>query len=176
MHGIDRVASQVLRRDLTIAARTDSRANDTAAVTLPPESVEILHPQEKPLHSPFGTQPHPLAQADTVAFIERLHGLAELDDQALTSSLKPAPEQSAASSLFVWQEPIVVTRAPGRCDVLGGFGGVQCMRAIYTWSNLTVPSAALIFVCLFVCLSPNTLSGQIHAVTGCINCGNSICG
>lgn len=124
MHGVDRAASQALRRDLTIAARIDSRPNDMGAVEPPPESVEILYPTDKPLHSPFGAQPHPLGQADTITFIESLKELSELDQQALTGSLQLAPEQAAASSLFLWHEPIVVTRAPGRCDVLGGFGGV----------------------------------------------------
>ena len=125
MHGVDRVATQALRRDLTVVARTDSQSQETGALRSPSESVEILHPQDKPVHSPFGTEPHPLAQPDTIAFIERLQELAELDTQDSPGSLKLTPERSAASSLFLWQEPIVVTRAPGRCDVLGGFGGVQ---------------------------------------------------
>jgi hypothetical protein len=123
MHGIARAASQALRRDLTIVARTDSRPKNMGAVEPFPESVEILHPLDKPLHTPFGAQPHPLGQADTIAFIKRLDGLSQLDEQAMTDFLKLDPENAAASSLFLWQEPIIVTRAPGRCDVLGGFAG-----------------------------------------------------
>lgn len=121
---MERAVSQALKRDLTVKARTDSDPKDIGAVEPPPESVEVLYPQEKPLQSPFGAQAHPLSQADTVAFIGRMQKLSQTDEQAATQSLKLSPEQAAAASLFLWKDPLVITRAPGRCDVLGGFAGM----------------------------------------------------
>ncbi|KAI4337448.1 hypothetical protein L6164_015863 [Bauhinia variegata] len=49
---------------------------------------------------------------DTVAFLE---SLSELDEKHHLTR-----EQKAAANIFIWEEEIFVTRAPGRLDVMGG--------------------------------------------------------
>jgi hypothetical protein len=138
MHGIARVASLALRRDLTIHARTDSPPKDMDAGELLPKSVQVLHPPEKLLHSPFEAVQHPLGHTDTISFIKRLDELAQLDQQTMTDLSTLDPEHTAASSLFLWQEPIIVTRAPGRCDVLGGFAGELSIHSSRLFYSTTV--------------------------------------
>lgn len=53
--------------------------------------------------------------SDTQRFLELLDGLAEP-----TLHAEEAPDHTAARSLFSWQEEVVVARAPGRLDVMGG--------------------------------------------------------
>lgn len=52
---------------------------------------------------------------DTYAFSERLVQLAELDQHPGSAEQlqQVLPEETAACSLFLWEEPLLVTRAPG---------------------------------------------------------------
>ncbi|KAL4423228.1 hypothetical protein ABPG77_000020 [Micractinium sp. CCAP 211/92] len=53
--------------------------------------------------------------SDTQRFLKVLEGLAEL-----AADGEESPDRAAARSLFSWQEEVVVARAPGRLDVMGG--------------------------------------------------------
>jgi hypothetical protein len=126
MHGVQSAASTALRRNLTIACKFESHDRDLDRLQAlgVPDGVQVLHPLEKPLPSPFGTSTHPLAQPDTVKFIKRLSELAKVDDRVDSgTNHQLTPEEAAAASLFLWNEDIIITRAPGRLDVLGGFAG-----------------------------------------------------
>ncbi|KAA6425950.1 MAG: Arabinose kinase isoform 1 [Trebouxia sp. A1-2] len=57
---------------------------------------------------------------DTAAFLSMLHHLDDpVDEDADPPEL---PERLAAKSLFRWEDEVIVTRAPGRLDVMGGIG------------------------------------------------------
>jgi L-arabinokinase len=59
---------------------------------------------------------------DTAAFLVTLARLPVDGDLAASDTAdRPAPrERLAAASLFRWEDELVVTRAPGRLDVMGG--------------------------------------------------------
>ncbi|KAL4434317.1 hypothetical protein ABPG75_000758 [Micractinium tetrahymenae] len=52
---------------------------------------------------------------DTQRFLELLEGLAQPAGNG-----EEAPDRAAARGLFSWQDEVVVARAPGRLDVMGG--------------------------------------------------------
>ncbi|KAL3147999.1 hypothetical protein ABBQ38_014294 [Trebouxia sp. C0009 RCD-2024] len=57
---------------------------------------------------------------DTVEFLSMLH---HLDDEVAKDADPPElPERQAARSLFRWEDEVIVARAPGRLDVMGGIG------------------------------------------------------
>lgn len=64
------------------------------------------------------------APRDTDAFLSTLERLAALDSGSGASSCmgeqSPLDEEVAAGQLFDWSKDLVVTRAPGRLDVMGG--------------------------------------------------------
>lgn len=77
----------------------------TEAVKVP-EGVEVLSEGGLAL---LATRP------DTVRFAQRLVELADVDFCPTSAERlqRLLPEETAASSLFLWEEPLTVTRAPG---------------------------------------------------------------
>ncbi|KAK9097576.1 hypothetical protein Sjap_023073 [Stephania japonica] len=58
--------------------------------------------------------------SDTISFLKSLSKLANEYDSEKNSEKRKMRERIAAAGLFNWEDEIVVTRAPGRLDVMGG--------------------------------------------------------
>ena len=75
---------------------------------------------------PSSTAPTPLPR-DTTAFLDRLRAFASASDPARSELLEGDDAASSwdktdwrVAAMFQWDEPVKVTRAPGRIDVMGG--------------------------------------------------------
>ncbi|KAM7459710.1 hypothetical protein LguiA_036704 [Lonicera macranthoides] len=61
-----------------------------------------------------------LGLPDTMSFLKSLAELDDVYDSVKNTEKRQIRERMAAASLFNWEEDIVVARAPGRLDVVGG--------------------------------------------------------
>ncbi|WOG85756.1 hypothetical protein DCAR_0104949 [Daucus carota subsp. sativus] len=61
-----------------------------------------------------------LGLSDTMSFLKSLAELNTLSDSGKNAEKRQMRERMAAANLFNWQEDIIVARAPGRLDVVGG--------------------------------------------------------
>ncbi|KAK6131981.1 hypothetical protein DH2020_034273 [Rehmannia glutinosa] len=72
-----------------------------------PEDFEILHGDV-------------LGLSDTGSFLKSLSELDVVPDSGKSTEKRQIRERKAAGRLFNWEEDIIVARAPGRLDVMGG--------------------------------------------------------
>ncbi|KAK1367624.1 L-arabinokinase [Heracleum sosnowskyi] len=61
-----------------------------------------------------------LGLSDTMSFLKSLAELNTLYDSGKNTEKRQMRERMAAANLFNWEEDIIVARAPGRLDVVGG--------------------------------------------------------
>ncbi|KAL8106975.1 L-arabinokinase-like [Apium graveolens] len=61
-----------------------------------------------------------LGLSDTMSFLKSLAKLNTLHDSGKNAEKRQMRERMAAANLFNWEEDIIVARAPGRLDVVGG--------------------------------------------------------
>ncbi|KAG6390929.1 hypothetical protein SASPL_148674 [Salvia splendens] len=83
-------------------------ADETSTSTRETDDIEILHGDHHNL-------------SDTIGFLKSLMELHALTSIRNSSQLH-SRESLAAAAMFNWEEEIIVARAPGRFDVMGGFG------------------------------------------------------
>ncbi|XP_042036604.1 L-arabinokinase-like isoform X1 [Salvia splendens] len=79
-----------------------------STLTRETDDIEILHGDHHNL-------------SDTIGFLKSLMELHALTSIRNSSQLH-SRESLAAAAMFNWEEEIIVARAPGRLDVMGGFG------------------------------------------------------